>query len=291
MGASTLAKSAFKGDELYQRRGRQALPILIRQAVAAQTLTYGELAAELDMPNPRNLNFVLGSVARALVDLSEEWGEPIPRLTAIVVDKYTELPSDGIVEFFDEPERYLRAPTEQRRLIVDRLLSDVYLYARWAEVLQRWSLAPFPPVDRKASHWVGGRPESAAHLALKAFVAENPGIVDLPRRAAPGRIEEYLPSGDEVDVFFDVPGRQVGVEVKTAAAPEEELVRGLYQCVKYEAVMRARQKAAKSSADVQVFLVLGGSLPPSLLPLRNVLGVRVIEKVDPDVSRAVRGSK
>lgn len=284
MGASTLAKSAFKGDALYQRRGRLALPILIRQAIAAQTLTYGELGAELDMPNPRNLNFVLGSVARALVDLSEDWGEQIPRLTTLIVDKYTKLPSDGIVEFFDEPESYLRAPSEQRRLLVDRLLSDVYLYSRWAEVLEHWNLVPSRPVDHGVSRLPGAGAESAAHVALKAYVAANPALVGLPSKFAPGRTEEYLPSGDEIDVLFTGRGREIGVEVKTAAAPEEEIVRGLYQCVKYDAILRARQRAAQAAADVEVFLVLGGVLPKRLVPLRNVLGVNVVDGVDPNLS-------
>jgi hypothetical protein len=288
MGASTLAKSAFKGDELYQRRGRKALPILVRQAIAAQPMTYGELAEELDMPNPRNLNFVLGSVARALVDLSEEWAEPIPRLTTLVVDKSTELPSDGIVEFFDDPNAYLNATAEQRRIIVDRVLFDVYMYSRWPEVLNRWNVPPVPAADTGGNGMFGGGAESEAHIQLKGFVAENPMIFGLPK-ALRGRIEEFLPSGDEIDVLFYTRKQEIGVEVKTSSAPEYEIAWGLYQCVKYEALLRARTKAMQKLTDVRVILVVGGAFPKALLPLRNVLGVEVFEDVEAMKTPATTG--
>jgi len=51
----------MEGNKLYQERARRAMPILVRQALAGETIYYQDLADELGMPNPRNLNFVLGS--------------------------------------------------------------------------------------------------------------------------------------------------------------------------------------------------------------------------------------
>ena len=51
---SSIARS-ISGDSLYQKRARTALPILVRQAMASEKISYGDLAKELDMPNPRNL--------------------------------------------------------------------------------------------------------------------------------------------------------------------------------------------------------------------------------------------
>jgi hypothetical protein len=73
--------------KLYQQRAYEALPLLIRKAMAGRTIYYGDLAAEMGMPNARNLNFVLGSVATSLVHLSDEWKESIPPLQAIVVNQ------------------------------------------------------------------------------------------------------------------------------------------------------------------------------------------------------------
>lgn len=44
------------GSKLYQQRAQKALPILVRQAKARQSIYYSQLAQELGMPNPRNLN-------------------------------------------------------------------------------------------------------------------------------------------------------------------------------------------------------------------------------------------
>jgi len=54
------------GKKLFQQRAVRALPVLVRQAKAEQTIFYSDLAQELGMPNARNLNAVLGAVADAL---------------------------------------------------------------------------------------------------------------------------------------------------------------------------------------------------------------------------------
>src|SRR5438105_1077244 len=95
METATLA-SGIVGEKLYQQRARVALPVLVRQAQAGTTIRYGELAAELGMANPRNLNFVLGCVGQAINDLSREWGQPIPPIQCIVTSKRTGWASEGV---------------------------------------------------------------------------------------------------------------------------------------------------------------------------------------------------
>ena len=46
-------------DKLYVQRARIALPILVRQAKNGECIFYSNLAEEIGMPNPRNLNYVL----------------------------------------------------------------------------------------------------------------------------------------------------------------------------------------------------------------------------------------
>ena len=67
--------SGLEGDKLYQQRAREALPLLVRQAKAGKKIYYANLANEINIPNPRNLNYPLGSIGTALIDLSEKWGE------------------------------------------------------------------------------------------------------------------------------------------------------------------------------------------------------------------------
>ena len=61
------------GEKLFQRRALEALPLLVRQAKASQWIHYSGLASELKMPNPRNLNYVLGALGRELELLSSRW--------------------------------------------------------------------------------------------------------------------------------------------------------------------------------------------------------------------------
>ena len=68
--------SHMHGDKLYQKRARAALLLLVRQAKARKSVTYESLAKELDMPNPRNLNYPLGSIGTTLQRLGEEWKQP-----------------------------------------------------------------------------------------------------------------------------------------------------------------------------------------------------------------------
>ena len=79
----------INGDKLYQVRARKALPILVRQAKAQQTITYTDtdLAIELEMPNPENLNYVLGAIGNSLKKLEKILREPIPLINVIVINK------------------------------------------------------------------------------------------------------------------------------------------------------------------------------------------------------------
>ena len=95
--------TGFHGDKLYQVRARLALPILIRQAKAAgQTISYEDLAAELGMPNPRNLNYPLGCIGDELNRLSKEWHKEIPPIQALVVTKGAAVPGSGFDPFLKE---------------------------------------------------------------------------------------------------------------------------------------------------------------------------------------------
>ena len=104
--------------------------------------------------------------------------------------------------------------------------------------------------------------------------AEGPGTT-----IAPGKTEAPLYSGDRVDVLFADGRRRIAVEVKASGAPPSELVRGVFQCVKYAAVLDAEAIAEQTDIDCRAILVLGGSLPADLLALRAALGVDVREGV------------
>ncbi|MDD2853661.1 MAG: hypothetical protein PHY09_17385 [Desulfuromonadaceae bacterium] len=275
----------ISGDKLYQERARAAFPLLVRQAQAGVPIYYSDLAEELAMPNARNLNYVLGSIGQSLELLSKEWKEKVPPIQCLVVNKSTGLPGEGIGWFLVKKEDFAALPLRQKRAIVEAELQHVFSYPRWGKVLEFFSLEPtsadFTPIVSKASGGGFGGGESKDHKALKEYVAKNPESIGLKASTPIGILEHPLPSGDSLDVsFFNMKG-WVAAEVKSAISSEADIVRGLFQCVKYRAVMEAVQVSEAQAQNARALLVLESSFPQSLVPLRNILGVEVIEGVTP----------
>jgi hypothetical protein len=282
MDTARIAKP-ISGNELYQQRARAALPVLVRQARAAAPIYYSDLATELGMPNARNLNYVLGSIGQALKRLSKQWSERIPPIQCIVVNKHTGLPGEGISWFISDKEDFRKLPRWRQRRIVKAELERVFAFTRWPEVLTALGLKAlkkdYRSLLRDASNLLPGG-ESEHHLRLKAFVAANPGLFGLPKGLS-GTKEHRLPSGDCVDVFFEHGDQWVAIEVKSRLSPEPDIMRGIFQCVKYRAVIEAQQASLEIPQDTKAVLVLEDRLPDYLVPLKNILNVQVIDRVRP----------
>ena len=58
-----------------------------------------------------------------------------------------------------------------------------------------------------------------------------------------------------------------------------DIVRGLYQCVKYLAILEARQAAKRLPQNARTVLILENAFPNELMPLKHILGVEVIDDV------------
>ena len=129
------AGTTIYGNKLYQERARRALPILVRQAKARQPITYSDLAKELGMANPRNLNFVLGSVGETLKALSRKWNEEIPLINMLVINKMTGRPGTGIGLFVGGQEAFEKLPLRIQTAIVEGELRKIYGYKKWNEVM------------------------------------------------------------------------------------------------------------------------------------------------------------
>ena len=243
------------GDKLYQERARAALPLLVRQASQSATVYYSDLAAELGMANERNLNYVLGYVGHAMESLSKDWKETIPPIQCLVINKRDRMPGRGIGWFITKKEDFRKLPRKEQRRLVNLELEKVFAYRRWPSVLKTFGLAPAKADYSKVAQTAkssgatqesraasfGGGGESPERRKLKLFIAKNPEIVGLPANIGPGTTEDPLPSGDVLDVFFRHGQDNIAVEVKSALSSEADIVRGMFQCVKYpRCVKRSR---------------------------------------------------
>lgn len=283
---ASLTKNMF-GEKFYQTRAKKALPILVRQALSRKPIFYEALAAELEMPNPRNLNYVLGSVGATLNELSldPDWGE-IPHIQSLVINQHHRLPGTGFEGFLAQRmKEYQKLSLSEKRAYLDAYWHEVYAYPYWQEVLDVCNLAPATNdatgiIAEAKTGKSGGGGEGNEHRRLKEYVAANPDTVGLPPNLTPGTTEAPLPSGDKIDVLFSSQGRLVAVEVKSKISNKVDLVRGLFQCVKYRAVMEAERGFKGNQYSIDVFLVVGNSFPENLRPLQNSLGVQLIQILD-----------
>ena len=235
---------------------------------------YGELARKIGIHH-RTLNHSLGSIGRALMDLERRWGRQVPPIQALVINKSSKRPGAGFAIFTPDEKDFDQATWR-------RLRDEVWDFPDWGQVLDAFKLprAPvveLPPADEISPHGGGG--EGAEHKRLKKAVSVNPKWVGLPNSLSPGEVEASLYSGDSLDVLFFDSNRRIAVEVKGASAPVGEVIRGLFQCVKYKAVLDAEARVAGSRADCEAVLALGGSFPDELTLLRHTLGVKVFENI------------
>ena len=124
------------------------------------------------------------------------------------------------------------------------------------------------------------RGEGQDHRRLKEFIADNPQVVGLPA-GLKGMLEYALPSGDCVDVLFQNGDAWVAIEVKGKHSPEADVVRGIFQCIKYQAVVEAYQTSQQLPPAARAILVLETPLPARLISLKDLLGVELLDQVKP----------
>ena len=135
-----------------------------------------------------------------------------------------------------------------------------------------------PPVERVA---LGGQGESELHREFKVFVAGHPELVKVTTLTTPAAIEHCFPSSDIVDVLFTSRTTMVAVEVKSRLSAESDILRGLFQCVKYRALLDAVVAVEQQEVATRAVLALQGEFPESLRIIATTLGIEVFDRVGP----------
>ncbi|MDR2577263.1 MAG: hypothetical protein LBC70_00425 [Chitinispirillales bacterium] len=274
------------GDKLFQQRAVKALPILVQQASDSEIITYSDLADKLEMPNPRNLNYVLGYIGDILQDLSKKWKEKIPPIQSLVVNKNSNMPGAGISPFLKSKKSYRDRTRSEKSGLLDTIQNEVFDYEKWADVLEHFGLTAstdstvtFEKTVKGGGRYGSGG-ESEEHKQLKKFISKNPHVIGL-KEFKNGKLEHCFPSSDTIDVYFSNKKMAVGVEVKSKKSDENDILRGLFQCKKYEALIEAENNVEGVKKDIMVILALESKFPRKLLPEKNILSVHVIDNIRP----------
>jgi len=254
-------------------------------------ITYEDLAERIGRFNKRNvgqahgMGRVLGKMGNLLRGLEGEWGEKIPHIQSLVVNKAGAdkgLPDEGIKEFWPDYPTWTR---EVKRNYMRKEHQKVAIFgSRWNDVLALLSIAPIESASsRKSSRSAhAGSGESPQHLRLKDYVRGHPEVVGADDDSI-SFTEYVLPSLDQIDVVFKTGKICIAVEVKSSLSDTfpDDYLRGLYQVIKYDALLRAMALAGVESipANIKAFLVLESALPKKLRILAQTLGVTVVENV------------
>lgn len=277
---SEKSKTDLSNDEkLYIKRAKIAFPILVRQAKAEKPIYYSDLAREIGMPNARNLNFVLGAVGNSIKELEKKTNREIPLINFLVINKSEEMPGSGVEDFI-EYKYFESLNKSQKRKVVDKILSDIYLYKDWYWVLSELNLKPletnFDQKLKESKRFYGKGGESQEHKDFKNYVANNPVLFGLSSKLT-GITEYELPSMDLIDVVFQNKDEIIGIEVKSFISNSADIQRGLFQCVKYKALLEAEQVVNDKTPNSRVILALENKLPEKLIGIKNQLGIEVYE--------------
>ena len=255
---------------------RQMLPVLISWAQAHKSPQYyGTLSKTIGHSTAR-IGYQLGVLGEVFNNLREESGEDVPILNALVINKDSKRPSDGLgavlagYDKWDKTKQIQEAERENKR---------AYSYKKWPWVLKVLGLLPYndgsEDVVLKKSY-NKNTPESPYHKKLKDYVMNHPkefGIKDVKE----WETEHDLLSGDKVDVYFKLANdKRIAVEVKSRISDDSDILRGIYQCVKYKAVLAAELQARGLYADVDAFLVIEKEMSDNNRKTANMLSVKYI---------------
>lgn len=266
--------------ETTREKVKKIIPILIGWAKAGVTnKTYGDLNKLIGYPTGLNssIGHMLGASDAVLKKLSKLTKEYIPTPNGLVCNSSSGIPSDGLgcvtKEAYEEMSR------EDRVIFIEQLNSVAIHYNKWDWVLAQLDLKPtisktdIEEIRSDNVYGFGG--EGAEHKALKEYIASHPHLVGAKEK---GEMEHILLSGDRLDVWF--PESQIAVEIKPSTSPDSDILRGLFQCVKYKATLDAEASIEGEKPEAKVVLVVGGKLSESNKEVRNTLGIKVIQSVN-----------
>ena len=280
----------------YQRKwlNREGAPYLLSliieklEAMDEPFVTYGETAEMLarKLETTKIFSLHIGGVAGEMMNKIMSVAEGAPPINALVTST-SGIPGDGFAWYYDNLWRAKRGQKweflgrDQKLEVVRDVREAVKNYDGW-ELVFRDAFGDRPgKLEQKKFTEQDGKPpetafprgegESDEHRHLKEWARDNPSEIGLPKGFM-GTVESNLLSGDRVDVLFTRGEEFAVVEVKSCLSSDDDLRRGIYQCVKYREVIRATRIPV--DVDVRTILLSERKLPPEHAARAKLLGVK-----------------
>ena len=259
----------------------QIIPILIGWAKDKLShKTYGDLIHTLGYTRYSGIGDQLDNVEYVMSELRKRTGEDIPTLNALVTTPNEGIPSYGFDSVYPN---YNGLTLSEKQVFAAGINEQAYNYKKWDWVLEQLGLQPSKIITEKeleaiSVHYGEGGGEGKQHKVLKEYVYnhhENLGITGVIRKDT----EHPLPSGDRLDVYLETADCRYAIEVKPSTSPDDDITRGIFQCVKYKAVMEAVRKIGYHKYSVETILVTGGAISEQNKHLAEALDVKYIEQL------------
>ncbi len=247
---------------------------------------YSDLAKAIGYPAPhqgnvfaRRIGETFGVMGHLIEDIPID-GERPPYIQALVVSKSSRLPGDGIKEFYPD---YPMLPKEKKRGLVLREVQRIFEFgSQWEKLLERLNISSGDKSEalRRSLHNPYGSEGSPEHRELRDYVYNHPEVVGA--FSVTDKYREYpLKSGDVVDVLFETPTGTIAIEIKSRRSGRDDIERGIYQCIKYKAVLEAENIILRKQRPVDCILVLEENLPRELSRVASQLQISVLEGIKP----------
>ena len=259
---------------------RLMIPVMIHWAKTGHNEhTYGDLAHAIGKSKFSGIGHALYFVQQVLDNLSTKSSREIPTLNSLCKNSKTMLPSEGF-EFVSPQYNYL--DENGKRVFVKGLDSNAMNFPHWDWVLKELELKEAVPFTEEQLEAIknprciyGG--EGEEHKILKEYICQHPESINY-KDVDFAETEHILPSGDRLDVYFELSdGTHVAIEVKPSISPDQDIARGVFQCVKYYAVMDALRNIECKDYEIKVLLVTAGNFSSQNKELAEELGVEYVE--------------
>lgn len=295
------------------------LPNLIWCAQNRSIMTYTMMAQDANLPQyffiPANF-FPFSNMTGLMAGLIGNYCSylDLPPLNALIVRADTHIPGGGI-DFFLRSfgiNNYKDLTTRQKRqelnnsiypLIFRNDIWDSLLEANGVQANEPNEYIPYVQVqnpengndDNVDNNNQGGNRrggERNPHRLLKEYVIMNcQNIPELRERGchSENADDEFIfPSLDRADIFFnneEVDDEQFNIacEIKSYCSNDDDIKRGIFQCVKYRALLNAENELNGRRRRSRCFLIVQRILPDELNEIAETLNVPCIVLSPEDV--------
>lgn len=251
-------------------------------------IAYSELAKAIQYPEPytgsifgNKIGHTLGAMGHLFENfIAPDWQGSIPFIQTMVVSKSTKLPSDGLSEFKSD---YPDLPKSKKREYIQNEYERIFEFGeRWFWVLKELNIKPLESivlnktVNSKPLYNPFGSEGSPEHKKVIKYIFNHPEKFGFTKDCEKF-IEYPLKSGDSVDVVFIDDNKILGIEAKSFRSGDDDHERGIFQCIKYRAVLNAENKVNRTNLNSDCILVHERDLTKQIIENKKTLQVETIQ--------------